>query len=102
MESFKFNINDYFKLSTGTVALVGVMVPGDYPIVTSEKYVVEIKTQSGKSLRLNKINEDIFSRSEPTEDYSRRSFQTFEDISSFIENMAIDPIYLQGYPKING
>ena len=99
MEFFKFKINEYFILSTGTIALAGIMDPQNYPIVTSDKYVVEIKTDSGKSLRLNSINEDIFSRREQVRDYSKRSFQTFDDVSTFIRNMEADPIYLQGYPK---
>ena len=47
--SFKFIIKDYFKLSTGATAFVGLMEPSDYPLITADNFVVKIKTDSGKS-----------------------------------------------------
>lgn len=99
MESFKLNIEECFILSNGMTALCGKIIPENYPIITSDKYVIEIKCKSGKSLLLNNINEDIFVSSNPDRDYSVRSMQTSDDISSFVENIKVDPIYLQGYPK---
>lgn len=56
---FKFMIKEYFKLSTGATAFVGLMEPSDYPLITADDFVVEIKSDSGRCHTFRKISEDI-------------------------------------------
>ena len=99
MESFKLSLSDYFKFSSGSTALVGIMLPADYPIITSDRYIVEIRSNSGKCHRFKNINEDIFVRTADAPKSDLRSLQTFENIDDFLKAMKDDPIFLYGYKK---
>lgn len=99
MVSFKFTIKEYFKLSIGATAFVGFMEPTDYPIIIPDKYIVEIKSNSGKFYKFNKISEDIFARSQPLTENKFRSLQTFENVDEFLAGMNKDPIIICGHKK---
>jgi hypothetical protein len=97
--SFKFTIKEYFKLSTGATAFVGLMEPADYPIIIADKYIVEIKSNSGKCYKFSKISEDIFARSKPLTESKLRSLQTFENVDECLVGMNQNPIIICGYKK---
>ncbi len=98
MMSFKFIIKEYFKLSTGATAFVGLMEPMNFPIILPDEYQVEIKSNSGNSYKFSKISEDLFSRSKP--DVNKfRSLQTFENVDEFLIGMNKDPIFICGHKK---
>jgi len=92
-------IKEYFKLSTGATAFVGLMEPPDNPVIIADKYIVEIKSNSGKCYKFRKISEDIFVRSEPLVESKFRSLQTFENVDEFLIGMNEDPIIICGYKK---
>jgi len=97
--SFKLMIKNYFKLSTGATAFVGLMEPVDYPIIVYDKYIIEIKSNLGKCYQFQKISEDIFARSQPFGKNNYRSLQTFENVDEFLVNINEDPIIICGYKK---
>lgn len=97
--SFKFVIKECFKLSTGATAFVGLMEPTNYPIITADKYIVEIKSKSGKCYKFGTINEDIFVKSQPLIENKFRSLQTFENTDEFLIGMNKDPIIIYGHKK---
>jgi hypothetical protein len=97
--SFKFVVKECFKLSTGATAFVGLMEPHNFPIITDEKYTVEIRSNLGKCYRFNKISEDIFARSNPQAENRFRSLQTFENVEEFTANINTDHIVIVGARK---
>lgn len=97
---FTFKVVEYFRLSTGNIALVGIMDPINHPIIMPNEFVVEIKTSSGKSFTFNEISEDLFSRSKTAPPENYRSLQTNDDIGEFVDNIETDPIVIYGIKKV--
>lgn len=85
--SFKFFIKEYFKLSTGATAFIGLMDPSDYPLITAGDFVVKIINDSGKWHTFSKISEDLFARSNKLLDNKFRSLQTFENMDEYIADI---------------
>jgi len=97
--TFKFVVQECFKLSTGATAFVGLIEPFDFPLITTDNYIIELRTCLGKKYMFNKISEDIFVRSDPKLHNKFRSLQTFENVEDFISNVNIDPIILVGVKR---
>lgn len=98
-QTFKFTIKEYFKLSTGATAFVGLLEPSNYPIITAEDFVVEIRSDSGKRHIFNKMSEDIFSRKDQSIDNKFRSLQTFENVDEFITEIKNNSVVICGHKK---
>ena len=98
-KSFKFIFKDYFKLSTGATAFVGLMEPSDYPLITTDSYVVKITSDTGKSYLFNKISEDIFARSNSSLNNNFRSLQTFENVDEYINEIKDHSVFICGYKR---
>jgi hypothetical protein len=96
---FKFIIKEYFKLSTGATAFVGLTDPSDYPLITADDFVVEIKSGSGRHHIFNKISEDIFYKNNPLIDNKLRSLQTFENMHEFIAEFKSNSVMISGHKK---
>lgn len=96
-KSFKFLIKEYFKLSTGAVAFVGLMEPNDYPLITQDNFVVKIESSNGKLHIFHQISEDMFSRKSSSNEF--RSLQTFENMDDFIPDVKNNSVYISGYKK---
>lgn len=98
-QSFRLMIKEYFKLSTGATAFVGMLEPSNYPIITDEDFVVEIRSDSGKSHIFSKISEDLFARKDHSIDNKFRSLQTFENMDEFIAEIKEHSVFICGYKK---
>jgi hypothetical protein len=98
-QCFRFTIKEYFKLSTGATAFVGLLEPSNYPIITTEDFVVEIRSDCGRSHIFNKISKDIFARKDKSLDNKFRSLQTFENMDEFIAEIKEHSVVICGYKK---
>lgn len=98
-KSFKLLVKERFNLSTGGIAFVGVMEPTDYPIILPDRYIVEIRSSSGKNYQFSKIAEDLFSRKDFQAKIKFRSLQTFDDMSDFFAETNGEDLIIYGFEK---
>lgn len=95
MNTFEFNILEYFKLQDGKFfGLVGVMRPDTFPLITKD-YNVKLITSSGKEYVFKDIGEEIFVSRGPKRD-NKRALRTTDDVEKYLKNLAADPVKIVG------